>query len=70
MNAQDECGKTPLMYAAMYNHTPEVAKALINAGANLNTKDNDGRTALMWAARNHNPELLKALVKAGADVNA
>ena len=70
VNAKDDEGKTALIYAAIYNHTPEVAKALVEAGAEINAKDNEGRTALSWAACNHNPQVLKALVEAGADVNA
>ena len=43
----------------------------INQGADLNKRDNDGRTPLMWAAaRNPNPEVITVLLKAGADLNA
>ena len=43
---------------------------LIEAGADLNAKDDDGMTALMLTARyNPNPEVIKALVDAGADIN-
>ncbi|MBR1602034.1 MAG: ankyrin repeat domain-containing protein [Synergistaceae bacterium] len=48
----------------------QVAHAMEN-GANVNAKDNDGNTALIWAARNNeNPEVIAALIKAGADINA
>ena len=40
---------------------------LIEAGANVNTRDNRGRTALMFAT---NAKQTKSLIEAGADVNA
>ena len=48
---------------------------LINAGVDLNSKDNDGYTALMWVAgaRRKEPdvkEMAELLINAGADVNA
>lgn len=66
--------RTPLMFAAMnfvsVDYDFDAVKALIEAGADVNAKDDEGKTALSWAARNHNPQVLKALVEAGADVNA
>jgi ankyrin repeat protein len=37
--------RTPLMYAAMYNHAG-VTKALLDAGANADLKNSRGHTAL------------------------
>jgi ankyrin repeat protein len=42
---------------------------LLEQGANVNAKDRDGETALMWAARRGHSETVKALINAGADVN-
>lgn len=41
-------GMTPLMYAARYNN-PEIAKFLIEKGADIWAKDNNGYTALTLA---------------------
>lgn len=63
-------GFTALMFAAALNENPEIIKVLLNAGADVNAKNNDGRTALMNAAGyNENPEVIKALIDAKADVN-
>ena len=47
----------------------EAMKALIDAGANVNAKNNIGSTALMWAADYGHAEAIKVLLNAGADVN-
>ena len=59
------------MLAAGNNPNPEVLKALLEAGADVNAKNKDGVTPLMPAAgSNPNPEVLKALLEAGADAKA
>jgi uncharacterized protein len=48
-----------------------VITALIKNGADVNARDEQGVTALMYAAENNqNLEVAKALISAGADVNA
>ena len=49
---------------------PELIKLLIEAGANVNAKENDGRTPLMCAADKGHSEIVKLLIENGADVNA
>ena len=50
---------------------PENLKVLLDAGADVDARDEFGRTVLMWAARDGTPENLKSVVgSAGADVNA
>ena len=59
------------MLAAGANKNPEIIKILINAGADVNAKANEGITALLGAASfSKDPEIIKTLVNAGADVNA
>ena len=53
---------TPLMYAA-YCATDEVVSFLIKKGAKVNSKNEEGKTALMYGPS-------KVLINAGADVNA
>jgi len=57
---------TPLMIAALFGRT-EAAKALIEAGADLDLQKNDGSTALMNAAFFCHPEIVQALLDKGAD---
>src|ERR1043165_5218683 len=46
-------------------------KAFIADGANVNSKDKTGKTALLWVApARDNPEMVKLLVASGADANA
>lgn len=59
-------GSTPLMSAATFNH-PEIAKALINAKADLTVKNNDGGTALHTAAFFGRIEIVQLLIDAKAD---
>jgi hypothetical protein len=57
---------TPLMTAATFGHI-NIAKALIDAGANLDIKNNDGSTALISAAFFCRTEIVQALLDNGAD---
>ena len=41
---------------AAYNGRTDSVKALLEAGANVNTQDKDGRTALMWATEDKYPD--------------
>jgi len=45
----------------------QAVQTLLAAGAEVNAKDNDGVTALMWAARNGYPEIVKFLLEKGAE---
>lgn len=68
VNATDEYGQTPLMYAASSSKNPDVLAELLKAGANLNAQTTSGWTALMYAARDtKNLETALLLMNAGAD---
>lgn len=43
---------------------------LINKGADINAKDNDGKTALIYAADKGHTEIATLLIDKGANVNA
>ena len=48
----------------------KAVKLLIDMGANVNAKDENDRTALIYASRNSSSEILEYLIEKGADVNA
>ena len=59
------------LFDAASNGTAADVQAALKAGANANARDEDGTTALMYAARNNeSPDVVKALIDAGANVNA
>ena len=43
---------------------------LIKKGVDVDTRDDDDYTALIWAAEKGNEESVKVLLESGADVNA
>jgi ankyrin repeat protein len=59
---------TPLMFAARENAIA-AARALADAGADLNLVDPDGATALVFATINGHFDLARMLVEKGADPN-
>ena len=59
-------GATPLISAASFGKT-DIAKALIDAGANLTPKNNDGSTALHVAAFFCRVEIVQMLIDAQAN---
>ena len=67
----DMNGRTPFMYAVMYNNNVESIAELLKSGVNVNTKKRDGVTPLMLAAQfNPNSAIITQLIKAGADMHA
>jgi uncharacterized protein len=60
---------TPLAFAVSRKKT-DIAKFLIDRGADVNARDIDGMTSLIWAVVNSDPEMVDILVAKGADVNA
>src|SRR5205823_2412928 len=45
-----------------------VVKLLVEKGADLETKDNDGRTPLSWTAGHRNEAVAKLLIEKGAEL--
>lgn len=65
-------GITLLMVAAAGESEDheKIAKALIDHNAQLNAKESNGTTALMFAALSGNPRMVLLLIERGADVHA
>jgi len=62
-------GMTALMYASKKTKI-EIARILIDGGADVNVADNDGTTALMYASMNGRIDTVRLLVDRGANINA
>jgi ankyrin repeat protein len=69
IEAKDEDGWTPLIYAARNGHTPTCA-LLLEKGADIKAKNDYGWTALMCAAANGYTPTCALLLEKGADLNA
>ena len=65
-------GRTPLHIAARAGETQheDVIRMLLAHGANVNTSDFDGWTALHFAVKRNNRAIASILIQAGADVDA
>jgi len=61
-------GLTALMVAALKN-SYDVAKLLVDTGADVNSQSNDGLTALLAASAEGHPRIMELLIKANADIN-
>ncbi|XP_054379020.2 fibronectin type 3 and ankyrin repeat domains protein 1 isoform X12 [Pongo abelii] len=62
-------GWTPLMRVSAVSGSQRVASLLIDAGANVNVKDRNGKTPLMVAVLNNHEELVQLLLDKGADAS-
>ena len=59
-------GSSPLITAAVFGKT-EMARLLLDAGADINFQNNDGSTALISAAFFGRPEIVQMLLEKDAD---
>ncbi|PYR35871.1 MAG: hypothetical protein DMF90_12140 [Acidobacteria bacterium] len=66
-SVRDESGATALMYAAVFA-SPATLQLLLESGADINASNNNGSTALMWAAGD--PAKVRLLLDRGAAVDA
>ena len=70
VNVKDDMfGSTPLHLAA-YNGHIEISRLLLQNGADVNAKSDDGSTPLHWAAEHGQVDILHLLVENGADLEA
>jgi hypothetical protein len=73
VNARDEAGdhkgNSPLIWAAC-NENTEMIKILLEGGANIEHKDDDGYTALHWAASCNETEVVHLLLDNKAIIDA
>lgn len=58
-----------MLQLACISGSPEIARFLIDKGADVNLEENSGFTALFWAVTGNDAELTLALLQKGADVN-
>lgn len=68
LNATDDSKYTALHWACMRAHW-DVAKFLIEKGADLNVAGGDGGTQINWAVHHDNVEIIKLMVEKGAKLN-
>lgn len=67
LNEEDPFGgSSPLITAAVFGR-PEIAQALIEAGADINFQNNDKSTPLITAAFFCRPKIVERLLEKGAD---
>ena len=64
----DREGRTPLIEAAWRGY-PGIVRALVKAGAKLDSRDADGKSAVSWAAINGHAGVLSELAAAGTSVD-
>lgn len=69
VNIVDEKSKLTPLHLASYKGFVDIMEELIKNGADVNLRDNLGRTALHFACIRGNLEGVKLLVESGADIN-
>lgn len=69
LEAQNKSGKTALMLAAFKGHI-ECIDALVENGANLDTRDRSGMGVLHYAVDGEQPNIIRKLINLGANANA
>jgi hypothetical protein len=68
IDAKDKEGYTALHWACMRAHW-NIAKYLIEKGADLNVVGGDGGTQINWAVHHDNVDIIKTLIDKGAKLN-
>lgn len=71
INANDNFGNTPLIFATRYNYDmTDIVRSLLNLRPDLEAKDLNGMTALHWAASQGKLEVVELLVEKNANTEA
>lgn len=70
VNARDVFGDNSGLHWAAILGLAEMARLLIDSGADLDIRNHEGNTPLHWAAGEGQKELVVILIAHGADVNA
>lgn len=65
VNAPDEEGTAPIIYASCFGHE-QVVEAFLASGAKVDAKDRHGWTALTWATANGHGNIVQMLLRHGA----
>ncbi|VTO85334.1 unnamed protein product [Fusarium graminearum] len=59
-----------LLFLAAKKGDEKIIMSLLEAGVDVNMKDEKGRTPLSWAATNGHSDVVRALLRSGADIGA
>ena len=70
MDALDNRGLTPLLHALKFTKSGGAGKALLEHGASVHVRDENGQTPLHLAFQRRSDWMVPFLIEAGADVNA
>ena len=66
INVKHHEGHSTLHWFAGGDNSTQIVKDLLDAGANINSKDDEGNTPLWWACRYGYIETIKLLIDRGA----
>ncbi len=69
-NANAFCWPNPAIISAVRYSNLEMARTLLDAGAKVDVKDDQGETALVWAAVKEDVEKTRLLLDRGANIEA
>ena len=61
--------RPPLVAASAWNENPQIVEILIEAGADVRARYDQGETALMYVAERFGTEAVEVLLQAGSDVS-
>ncbi len=69
LNARQRISGCTALHYAVYHKNRELVVALLDAGANANMQDNEGRTSVWEAAYRSTAEILQLLLDGGGNIN-